>query len=79
MSCDEAIEQAGRIVEFRNGLAQGERPQIEVGIATAFGCTLQGAVEEDWVFEMANRLAAMGGHVPDAGLAKNFKPAREVA
>jgi hydroxymethylglutaryl-CoA lyase len=33
---------------------------IEVGLSTAFGCTLQGEVAEDWVFEMANRIAAMG-------------------
>ena len=60
MTCDEAIEQVGRICEFRDGLPAERRPKIEVGLSTAFGCTIQGAVDEDWVFEMANRLAANG-------------------
>jgi hydroxymethylglutaryl-CoA lyase len=60
MTCEEAIEQVGRIIEFRDGLPVGQRPEIEVGIATAFGCTLQGDVDEDWVFEMANQLAKKG-------------------
>ena len=60
MTCEEAIAQVGRIVKFRDGLPEAQRPQIEVGIATAFGCTQQGAVDEGWVFEMANQLAAHG-------------------
>jgi hydroxymethylglutaryl-CoA lyase len=60
MTCEEAIAQVGRIVEFRDSLPAGERPGIEVGIATAFGCTLQGDVDEDWVFDMANQLAKLG-------------------
>lgn len=60
MTCEQAIEQVGKIVEYRNGLPAGQRPGVEVGIATAFGCTLQGAVDEDWVFEMADRLARTG-------------------
>jgi hydroxymethylglutaryl-CoA lyase len=60
MTCEEALAQVGRIVQFRDSMPAGQRPQIEVGIATAFGCTLQGAVDESWVFEMAARLAAHG-------------------
>jgi hydroxymethylglutaryl-CoA lyase len=60
MTCEEAIAQVGRIVAFRDGLPEGQRPEIEVGIATAFGCTLQGGVDEDWVFDMANQLARLG-------------------
>jgi hydroxymethylglutaryl-CoA lyase len=41
-------------------LPASERPQIEVGVSTAFGCTLQGAVSEDWAIEMAVRLATAG-------------------
>src|SRR5262249_14491432 len=55
MTCEQAIEQIGRVVEYRNSLPAGKRPGIEVGIATAFGCTIQGAVDEDWVFDMADR------------------------
>ena len=67
MSCDEAIEQAGRIVELRNALSQRSRPQIEVGISTAFGCTIQGEVSKAGVFSsdqflrVSDALALAGG------------------
>jgi hydroxymethylglutaryl-CoA lyase len=60
MTCEEAIEQVGRICAFRDSIPAATRPKVEVGIATAFGCTLQGDVDEDWVFEMANRIAEKG-------------------
>ncbi len=60
MSCEEAIEQVGRICRFRDELPAASRPKIEVGIATAFGCTLQGEVKEDWAIEMAVRAAEEG-------------------
>jgi hydroxymethylglutaryl-CoA lyase len=60
MSCEEALEQVGRICEFRDSLPADKRPAVEVGLSTAFGCTLQGEVVEDWVFEMANRLVRLG-------------------
>jgi hydroxymethylglutaryl-CoA lyase len=60
MTCAEAIESAKRIVKFRDGLAAGERPAIEVGVSTAFGCTLQGDVSEDFAIEMAVKCAEAG-------------------
>ena len=60
MTCAEAIESAGKIVRFRDSLPAGERPLIEVGVSTAFGCTLQGDVDEDWAIEMALRCAKAG-------------------
>ncbi len=60
MSCEEAIAQVGRVCEFRSRLAPDRRPGVEVGISTAFGCTLQGEVSEDGVFELAGRLAKLG-------------------
>jgi hydroxymethylglutaryl-CoA lyase len=60
MTCEEAIEQVGRICAYRDSLPAAGRPKIEVGLSTAFGCTIQGEVDEDWVFEMANRVAAQG-------------------
>jgi hydroxymethylglutaryl-CoA lyase len=60
MSCEEAIEQVGRICRFRDELPAASRPKIEVGIATAFGCTIQGEVNEDWAIEMAVRAAEKG-------------------
>ena len=50
----------GRICEFRDALPGAARPGVEVGISTAFGCTLQGEVSEDWVMEMAVRLVKAG-------------------
>ena len=60
MTCEESIEQARKICELRDQQPAGSRPQVEVGIASAFGCVLQGEVKEEWVFEVANRLAEAG-------------------
>jgi len=59
-SVDAAIEEVRRVVEFRDALPAGHRPGIEVGISTAFGCTLQGEVPEDFVIAVAGRLAEAG-------------------
>jgi len=56
----EAIEEVHRICKFRDTLPIKKRPDIEVGISTAFGCTLEGTVSEDWVIEMAGLLAKAG-------------------
>jgi hypothetical protein len=52
-------------VALRNELAPGVR--IEVGISTAFGCTLQGAVPEDEVI-CAGRTTGGCGRVDECGL-----------
>jgi hydroxymethylglutaryl-CoA lyase len=59
-SVDAAIDEVRRVVEFRDALPAGSRPGIEVGISTAFGCTLQGEVPEDFVISVAARLAETG-------------------
>ena len=60
MSCEEAIESVGSVCAARDGLPADRRPKVEVGLSTAFGCTIQGEVPEDWVFEMATRIADKG-------------------
>ncbi|WP_342452427.1 hydroxymethylglutaryl-CoA lyase [Pararoseomonas baculiformis] len=60
MTCEEAIEEVERVCAYRDRLPAGQRPEVEIGISTAFGCTIQGVVQEDWVFEMADRLARAG-------------------
>ena len=45
---------------LRDTLPVKQRPEVEVGISTAFGCTLEGPVSEDWVIEMAGLLAKAG-------------------
>jgi len=55
----ESIDDFGRIVARRDEIANG-RVQVGVGIATAFGCTIAGAVPERTVVDIAARLAALG-------------------
>jgi len=57
---EEAIEEVRRVCTFRDSLPALQRPDVEVGISTAFGCTLEGTVSEDWVIEMAGLLAKAG-------------------
>jgi len=60
MTCAQAIESARRIAQFRDSLPEGQRPTIEVGVSTAFGCTLQGEVDEDFAISMAVQCAQAG-------------------
>ncbi len=55
---DEMIDTVREIVLLRNDIAPGVK--IEAGIATAFGCTIQGLVPEDDVVRMAGRCIAAG-------------------
>jgi hydroxymethylglutaryl-CoA lyase len=54
MTPEEAVEQVRQACQLRNA------PPVEVGISTAFGCTIEGAVSEDWVMQLAAKLAAAG-------------------
>ena len=47
-------------------LSGADRPYFEVGLSTAFGCTIEGPVEEDFVIEMAARVLDLG--VAEVGL-----------
>ena len=58
------VEQVRAIVALRHDAAPGVG--IEVGISTAFGCTLQGAVADDDVIRLAVALAQAG--VDEVGL-----------
>ncbi|MAB65097.1 MAG: hydroxymethylglutaryl-CoA lyase [Marinovum sp.] len=57
---EEAIDEVERVCALRDTLPVKQRPEVEVGISTAFGCTLEGPVSEDWVIEMAGLLAKAG-------------------
>ena len=52
------VAEVAEIVALRDQHAGGMR--VEVGISTAFGCTLQGPVDEDEVLRLATQLAAAG-------------------
>ncbi|QTD55125.1 hydroxymethylglutaryl-CoA lyase [Parasphingorhabdus cellanae] len=45
---------------------EGQRPHFEVGLSTAFGCTIEGPVSEDQVARLAE--AAMAAGVAEVGL-----------
>jgi hydroxymethylglutaryl-CoA lyase len=60
MTTEQALDGVKKICALRDSLPAGGRPLVEVGVATAFGCTLAGPVPEDWVVEVAVRAAAAG-------------------
>ena len=55
---DEILEDVRAIVALRD--AEYPETEVEVGLATAFGCTIQGAVPESDVLRMAARVADCG-------------------
>jgi len=56
----QAIEDFARMAELVNAQVAGRRPQLIGACATAFGCSLQGAVPEDDVVRVALALRAAG-------------------
>ena len=60
MTPEEAIEEVRHVCAFRDSLPSEKRPDVEASISTAFGCTLEGNVSEDWVIEIAGLLAKAG-------------------
>ncbi|PLC50606.1 hydroxymethylglutaryl-CoA lyase [Pollutimonas subterranea] len=58
------LAEVKEIVALRNGSAA--QVKIEVGISTAFGCTIQGKVDEDEVIRLAEAAVAAG--VDEVGL-----------
>jgi hydroxymethylglutaryl-CoA lyase len=57
MTPEQALDQVAWVAELR---ADTPDLRIEVGLSTAFGCTMEGAVAEDWVIEMAVAAADRG-------------------
>jgi hydroxymethylglutaryl-CoA lyase len=58
------VDEVRRVVALRDERAPGAK--IEIGMSTAFGCTLQGAVPEDEVVRLAAQLVEAG--VDEVGL-----------
>ncbi|PIK73164.1 hydroxymethylglutaryl-CoA lyase, partial [Methylobacterium frigidaeris] len=56
---DEQVAEVRRVVGWARGLG-ADRPVIEAGISTAFGCSLQGAVPERDVVALARALVEAG-------------------
>jgi len=60
MTPEQAVGQVAAIVAYRDTLPPDRRPEVEAGISTAFGCTMEGQVSEDWVIELAAMLVEAG-------------------
>ncbi|WP_405239954.1 hydroxymethylglutaryl-CoA lyase [Lentisalinibacter orientalis] len=56
----EVLEEVRAIVQLLGTLPADERPEFEGGLSTAFGCTLEGPVDERRVVELAVRLMELG-------------------
>jgi hydroxymethylglutaryl-CoA lyase len=67
MTPDEAIASARKICALRDSLPPAQRPKIESGLSTVFGCTFEGAVSEDEVVRMA--VASVEAGCDEVGLA----------
>jgi hydroxymethylglutaryl-CoA lyase len=48
------------VTQLRDAQPPEARPSIEIGISTAFGCSIEGPVAEDWVFQMLGVLLEAG-------------------
>ena len=60
------LEEIQRCVTFLETLPELTRPKFEVGLSTAFGCTIEGEVPESTVFAMAEKVIETG--VDEVGL-----------
>ncbi len=84
---DEAVDVIARMRDLRD--ARGSRCVIEVGMSTAFGCTIQGRVEPDEVLRLVERalaagaerigLADTGGYADPLAVSRLFTQVRGVA
>ncbi len=60
MTPEEAVAQVRAVCRLRDALPAAARPGVEVGIATAFGCSLEGPVDERTVLRLAVACAEAG-------------------
>ena len=84
---DDVVAEIGAMVEARR--ARGSAIRIEVGMSTAFGCTLQGQVAVDEVLRLLQAVVALGvdrvgladtvGYAAPRQVGELFAKAREVA
>jgi hydroxymethylglutaryl-CoA lyase len=63
MTPEQSVAQVAEVCRLRDSLPAKGRPKVEAGLSTAFGCTMEGQVSEDWVIEMAGMLARAGADV----------------
>jgi hydroxymethylglutaryl-CoA lyase len=56
----ESVGQLREIVSMIGGLQPNQRPEIDVGLSTAFGCSIEGWVDPAAVFQLAEEVASAG-------------------
>lgn len=56
----EMLDEIRRIAEMLQEISDTERPFFEVGLATAFGCSLEGRIDEGEVVRFAEKLITAG-------------------
>jgi hydroxymethylglutaryl-CoA lyase len=56
----ESVAQLVEIVAMIGELPQDRRPQIDVGLSTSFGCSIEGQIDPDAVFRLAEDVATAG-------------------
>ena len=59
---DQMINEVSAIAEMLNELPAGSRPHFEVGLSTAFGCSIEGVVSDTKVLKLAERALEAGAH-----------------
>jgi hydroxymethylglutaryl-CoA lyase len=59
-STAESVEDFRRVVVLCRTVPEDRRPRVACGLATAFGCTIEGAVDEDRVRRIAVEVAEAG-------------------
>jgi hydroxymethylglutaryl-CoA lyase len=59
-STEESIDDFRRVVQLCRAQGGDKRPRVNCGLATAFGCTIEGDVDEDRVRRIAGEVAAAG-------------------
>jgi hydroxymethylglutaryl-CoA lyase len=62
----EMLEEIARCVAYLESLPDLQRPMFEVGLSTAFGCTIEGPVPEGRVIRLAGKVIDIG--VDEVGL-----------
>ncbi len=87
MTPEQMVDEVKQCIVVRDALPTGKRPEIEGAVATAFGCTLQGNVPEDYVVKIATLLAEAGcdgvaladtvGYANPAQIRRIFRSVRE--
>jgi hydroxymethylglutaryl-CoA lyase len=57
---EDAVDDVRKVRRLCDEKSAARRPKLEVGIATAFGCSIEGVVSEDWVIKLAVMLVEAG-------------------